>query len=111
MQENLKKIEGAGVKVVGISYDSVDVLKQFATKRKISFPLLSDPDSKAIVAYSLKNKETAGKKYGKINLEGVPYPGTVLVDQKGMIRAKLFVDGYRDRHSIDELLEAAQALK
>jgi peroxiredoxin Q/BCP len=111
LQENLQKIEDVGVQVVGISYDSVDVLKQFATKRKISFPLLSDPNSKAIVAYSLKNKETVGKSFGRVNLDGVPYPGTVLVDRKGIIRAKLFVDGYRDRHSIDELLKAAESLK
>jgi peroxiredoxin Q/BCP len=111
LQENLEKIEDLGIQVVGISYDSVDVLKQFATKRKISFPLLSDPNSKAIIDYSLKNKETVGKSFGKVNLDGVPYPGTVLVDRKGIIRAKLFVDGYRDRHSIEELLKAAASLK
>lgn len=99
------------MKVVGISYDSVDVLKEFAEKREITFPLLSDPESKTIIAYSLKNKETAGKKFGKVDLDGIPYPGTLLVDKEGVIRAKLFVDGYRDRHSVDELVEAAERLK
>ena len=99
------------MQVVGVSYDSPDVLKKFAKARKISFPLLSDPESKMIVSYSLKNKETVGKSYGKINLDGVPYPGTVLVDQKGIVRAKLFVEGYRDRHSVDELIAAAKELK
>ena len=111
MQRDLRKIEEAGVKVVGISYDSVDVLKEFAEKREITFPLLSDPESKTIIAYSLKNKETAGKKFGKVDLDGIPYPGTLLVDKEGVIRAKLFVDGYRDRHSVDELVEAAERLK
>ena len=107
----MKKIEDAGVKVVGISYDSVEVLKGFADKQKITFPLLSDPESKTILAYSLKNKETAGKKFGKVDLDGVPYPGTLIVDKDGVIRAKLFVDGYKDRHSIDELVKAAEGLK
>ena len=111
MQRDLKKIEDAGVKVVGVSYDSVEVLKAFADKQKITFPLLSDPDSKTIIAYALKNKETVGKKLGKIDLDGVPYPGTLLVDSKGVIRAKLFVDGYKDRHSVDELVKAAESLK
>ncbi len=97
--------------MVGISYDSVNVLKEFAKQKKITFPLLSDPESKTIIAYSLKNKEMAGKKFGKVNLDGIPYPGTFLVDQEGVIRAKLFVDGYKERHSIGELVRAAERLK
>ncbi len=97
--------------MVGISYDPVDVLKEFSEKKKITFPLLSDPESKTIIAYSLKNKETAGKKFGKVDLDGIPYPGTFLVDKEGVIRAKLFVDGYKDRHSVDELVQAAERLK
>jgi peroxiredoxin len=111
LQKDLTKIETAGVKVVGISYDSVEVLKRFADKQKITFPLLSDPDSKTIIAYSIKNKEMVGKKFGTANLDGVPYPGTFIVDKEGVIRAKLFVDGYRDRHSVDDLVKAAEKLK
>jgi len=99
------------VKVVGISYDPVDVLKEFAEKNKIAFPLLSDPESKAIIDYALKNKEMAGRKFGKVDLDGIPYPGTFLVDKEGVIRAKLFVNGYVKRHSVDELVKAAEQLK
>ena len=111
MQGDLDKITAAGVKVVGISYDSVDVLKTFADKEKISFPLLSDPESETIVSYAIKNKEMVGKKFGKIDLDGIPYPGTFLVDKDGVIRAKLFVRGYTERHSVDELVKAAESLK
>lgn len=111
MQKDLKTIEAAGVRVVGISYDSVEVLKGFAEKQKITYPLLSDPDSKTIVAYALRNKETAGKKFGKVDLDGVPYPGTLLIDKEGVVRAKLFVDGYKDRHSVADLVKAAEGLK
>lgn len=111
MQADLKKIEAAGVTVVGVSYDSVDVLKTFAENKKVTFPLLSDPDSKTIAAYALRNKETAGKSFGKVNLDGVPYPGTLLIGTDGVIKAKLFVDGYKERHSVDELVKAAEKLK
>lgn len=111
MQKDLHRIESAGTKVVGISYDSVEVLKRFADKQKITFPLLSDPESKTIIDYSIKNKEMIGKKFGKVNLDGVPYPGTFIVDTNGVIRAKLFVNGYRDRHTVDDLVKAAEALK
>lgn len=96
---------------MGVSYDSVEVLKAFADKQKITFPLLSDPESKTITAYALKIKETAGKKVGKVDLDGIPHPGTLLVDKDGVVRAKLFVDGYKERHSVEELVKAAEGLK
>jgi peroxiredoxin len=111
LQKDLKRIEMAGVRVVGVSYDPVAVLKAFADKQKITFPLLSDPGSKVITAYALRNKEMAGKKMGRIDLDGVPYPGTMIVDRDGVIRAKLFIDGYRERHATEELVKAAEALK
>ena len=52
-----------------------------------------------------------GKSMGKIDLDGIPYPGTILVSSDGIVRAKLFVDGYRERHSTDELIQAAEQLK
>jgi hypothetical protein len=37
--------------------------------------------------------------------------GWIFIDQQGVIRAKLFHEGYRQRHSTDELIEAAKAVK
>lgn len=107
----MSSLKDAGIQVVGISYDSVEILKKFSDKREITFPLLSDPDSRTILAYALKNHEMDGKKIGDFDAEGVPYPGTLIIDQDGVIRAKLFVEGYRQRHSIDALREAAERVK
>jgi len=93
------------VQVVGVSYDSVDVLARFAQRRKITFPLLSDAGSKTITAYGLLNKDAKGRG------AGIPYPGTMLIDRDGIIRAKLFLDGYRDRHSSAALIKAAKEIK
>ncbi len=105
LQKDLKQFADAGVQVVGVSYDSVAELAAFAARKKITFPLLSDPDSKVIRAYELLNKEAKGK------AAGVPYPGTLVVDRAGVLRAKLFVDGYARRHTTAELLKAAAGLK
>ena len=105
LQRDLKTIEAAGVQVVGLSYDDPSVLKRFSDKAKIEFPLLSDPESQTIDAYHVRNEAAKGK------AEGVPDPGTFLVDQKGVIRAKIFLEGYRDRHTTDALVEAAKAVK
>ncbi len=105
MQKDLAEIEAAGIRIVGVSYDSVDVLKEFSEQRGITFRLLSDPDIKVINAYAVRNKEAAPQ------TGGVPYPGTMIIGQDGLVRAKLFLEGYRDRHTTDQLLRAAKKAK
>ena len=61
MQKDLKALDRRGVVVVGISYDSVEVLATFAEKQKITFPLLSDPDHKTIAAYGLLEQGGEGE--------------------------------------------------
>ena len=79
----------AKIQIVAISYDDPTVLKTFAKKNDIEFPLLSDPDSKTIDAFKARNEKARGKK------DGVPYPGTFLVDAEGVVRSKLFYEGVR----------------
>jgi peroxiredoxin len=105
LQKDSAELKKAGVRVVGISYDSVDALKKFADRNKITFPLLSDEGSKTITAYGILNKEARGI------ARGVPYPGTYLLDRKGVVRAKLFKEGYRVRHTTEELIKATKAIK
>ncbi len=105
MQHDLKSIEDAGVQLVGISYDEPKVLKTCADRMKITFPLLSDPESKTIEAYHIRNESARGK------AQGVPNPGTFILDREGVIRAKLFLEGYRERHTTEALIKAAKAVK
>jgi peroxiredoxin len=105
LQRDLKSIEDAGVQLVGISYDEPAVLTRFSDRMKIAFPLLSDPGSKTIDAYHIRNEAAKGK------AEGVPHPGTFILDRQGVIRAKLFLEGYRDRHTADALIKAAKAVE
>jgi peroxiredoxin len=105
LQKDLKSIDDAGIQLIGISYDSPAVLKKFSDRSKITFPLLSDPESETIEAYHIRNKDAKGK------AEGVPEPGTFIVDQEGVIRATLFLAGFRERHSTEALVKAAKAVK
>jgi peroxiredoxin Q/BCP len=98
LRKDIEKIQAAGIQIVGVSFDSVDVLKQFSDAEKIPFLLLSDEGSQTIKAYGLHFQD------------GLPHPGTLLIDSKGVIRAKLFREGYRERHATDELLAAAKLL-
>ncbi len=105
LQGDLKTLEDAGVRIVAVSYDSVDVLAKFAAEKKIKFPLLSDSESEVIKSFGILNKEATGR------TAGIPYPGTYLIDSQGVIRAKLFLDGYKNRHATEALIKAAADLK
>jgi peroxiredoxin Q/BCP len=105
LQKDLKQIEDAHLQVVGISYDQVEVLKKFAERQKVTFPLLSDPDSKVITAYGILDKKAKGK------TAGIPLPGTFIVDKEGVVRAKLFHEGFIKRHSTEELIQEAGKVK
>ena len=41
---------------------------------------------------------------------GIPYPGTFILDRSGVIRAKLFHEGYKERHVSEQILEAAKTI-
>jgi peroxiredoxin Q/BCP len=105
LQRDLKSIEAAGIQLVGISYDSPEDLERFSEREKIAFPLLSDPESKTIDDYHIRNEAAKGRAVG------VPNPGTFILDPQGVIRAKLFLEGYRERHTTEALIEAARTIE
>ena len=90
---------------MAISYDPLDVLKRAQSKHSITFPLISDEGSKTIDAYGILNTEATG------NAKGIPHPMTFLVDKLGVIRAKLFHEGYAKRHSSQELIQASKDIR
>ena len=98
----MKDIETAGIQLVGVSNDSLEVLRRVQTKHQFTFPLLSDEGSRTIDAYGVRNKEAT---------QGIPYPTTFVVDQKGVIRTKLAHEGYTKRHSSQDIIEAAKAIR
>jgi hypothetical protein len=100
LQSNLGKIRAQGLGVAAISYDSVAVLKSFAERRGITFPLLSDPDSKIIRDFGIFNEQSPP---GTMQY-GIPYPGTYLVDRDGRVTAKYFEDDFTQRYTSGEIL-------
>jgi peroxiredoxin len=91
LQAAKERFEKQGIKLAGISYDSVEILKYFSDRRKIEFPLLSDPDSKIIRMYEVLNAEAIGPN------AGMARPGYFFIDPEGVIREKFFEAKYRER--------------
>ena len=100
MEHDLPKIKAQGYGLAALSYDSVGILKSFADRRGITFPLLADPESKTIRTFGILN-ETAPQ---HSPFFGIPYPGTYLVDRQGKVIAKFFVDDYKERDTAAEIL-------
>ena len=96
----MERIRKEGLGLAAISYDSPAILKDFADRRKIAFPLLSDSDSRIIRAFGILNESM---KPGTAQY-GIPYPGTYIVDSQGKVVSKYFEDDYRERVSISDIL-------
>ena len=98
LQAAKERFEKQGIKLAGISYDRVEILKYFSDRRKIDFPLLSDSDSKIIRMYQVLNSEAIGPN------AGMARPGYFFIDPEGMIREKFFEAKYRERQTGNTVL-------
>lgn len=101
LQDHLEELRDANIEPIGVSYDSIDVLKRFTQKEKIEYPLLSDPKAEVIRKYKLKNPNPP-----RPQMDGIPHPATLIVGQDGAIRAILAHDGYQERHTSQEIIAA-----
>lgn len=100
LQQNLERLRKRGLGVAAVSYDSTAVLKNFAERKGITYPLLSDSDSKTIRAYGLLN-ESVAKESAQY---GIPYPGTFIVNREGVVTEKYFEADFRQRYSASDIL-------
>ncbi len=80
------------------------MLREFAEKQEIPYPLLSDIDSHVIRHYGILNDQIEP---GDAFLHGIPYPGVFLCDEEGRVIAKSFHDSYKKRDSPELLIAAA----
>jgi peroxiredoxin Q/BCP len=84
-RDNLAKLGGAGITVLGISPDQPAKLAKFRDKEGLTFPLLSDPDHAALEAYGAFGEK---KLYGK-TVVGV-IRSTFVVDADGKIEDAMY---------------------
>jgi hypothetical protein len=95
LEQHRDQFRKLGLGVAAVSYDSVGILQDFAGRKGIHFPLLSDQDSKIIRALGILNESAAKDS----PFYGIPHPGWFVLDAKGIIRAKYFEDDYRERYT------------
>lgn len=100
LNQNVEQLRQQGFRLAAVSYDAPTVLKHFATRQKIVFPLLSDAGSKTIRTLGILNESVP-----KDNpFFGVPHPVTFVVDRAGKVLSKYFEDDYRQRPTLAAML-------
>jgi peroxiredoxin len=97
LSENLAEIQAGGGQVVMISYDAPHKVKQFAERRKIKVPILSDVDSKTIEAYAMRALKGAGDQTGSAQ------HGAFVIDKSRVIRSKPYLTSFEGREAVDAL--------
>ncbi|WP_185747713.1 thioredoxin-dependent thiol peroxidase [Thermus amyloliquefaciens] len=103
-RDRMGDLQALGAVVLGVSADDVESHRRFAEKYGLNFPLLADPERRAIQAYGA---------WGKKNLYGKEYEGvlrqTFLIDPEGRI-AKVWKKVSPEGHA-EEVAEALRGLR
>lgn len=98
LQNAKQRFEAQGIKLAAVSYDSPAILKDFADRHKIEFPLLADPDSNLIRSFHVLNAEAEGMN------KGMAHPGFFYIDPEGDIRDTYFEVKYTDRFTPNNVI-------
>ena len=88
------------------------VLGNFAEQHGIKYPLFSDEGSKVIAELGLLNRhrEQQSLHYGLTPNpahEGIPYPGSFILDEAGVVRERHLEQSYRNRPTAADFLESS----
>lgn len=100
MDRQRKQFEKRGVNVAALSFDTPEVLRNFAERRGVTMTLLSDPESKVIRAFEILNESVPPSH----QFYGIPNPGEYLIGPDGVVKAKYFEENYTERFSASSIL-------
>jgi peroxiredoxin len=104
-QQDLPLFNARGIRVVGISADTVEETQRHGQKSRFTFPLLCDPKTEVIRRYNLLH---AG---GGMNGSDISRPAEFLIDATGTIRWVNRTESVLVRARPGQVLKAFDALK
>lgn len=93
LQETRADFDAAGIGMVAITYDDSALQQAFIDKYDITIPVLSDTN-----ALSFKTLGILNENYQPGDFQyGIPHPGMIVIDPKGTVVGKLFLQAYSSR--------------
>ena len=100
LDKQLDALQKRGLGIAALSYDSVAILEEFSRRKHLRYPLLSDPGSVIIRRFGIQNPDFPEADPA----HGVPFPGTLVTDARGLVRTKFFEKTYAERRTAASFL-------
>jgi peroxiredoxin len=104
LQRVLPRLEAAGYCLYAISYDTQEQLRNFASQYGIAYALLSDLGSAVIRRFGILNTLILPDERGH-RWYGIPFPGTYVTDEIGVVARKFFNQHHAMRESGETILD------
>ena len=106
LNENLAAFNQAGISIVGLTYDLPESQQPFKDQFSIAYPILSDNNAATVRILGILNEQyTPGE-----DAYGIGYPGSFVINAKGVIVGKVFIEAYSSRVDAQSLLSFANNL-
>lgn len=103
LQANLDRFRERGVELRGICPEPIETIRSMADDLRITFPLLSDADGRAIEAFGVRNAFAAARAM-------MPHPAAILLDREGNERFRSVNRNYKRRTTMHALFRAIASL-
>jgi two-component system, NtrC family, sensor kinase len=100
LQEHHAEYQRRNIAVFSICPEPPDLIADFVARQQITYPILSDESSRVIQQLGILNTEVAEGD----PVYGIPYPGSYLVDQHGIVFEKRFHPDVHVREPMGSLL-------
>ena len=100
LQQAAQRFKQRGIGLAAISYDSQAILKDFAERKHITYPLLADPQLDIIRAYHVLNPQISLPG----TVKGIAHPGFFFVDPSGKVKEKFFETSYTERYTANNVV-------
>lgn len=94
-----------GYTLAAISYDPAPALADFGTKQMVNYTFLSDPESKMIDAFGLRDPHYAKDSFAY----GVPKASVLVIGKNGVVKQRLTTEDYKIRPTNQAILAAVDA--
>ena len=115
LHDNVDKLAKEGLSIVACSPDTTETSAKIAKdglkdKKPYRVPLLSDPEGKTADKLGVLNPESVKPDAPK-DAFGLPFPTTIIVDGKGIIRFVKTHGDHRDRVKPEEMIAVAKKIR
>ena len=120
LQHDASILRRAGFGLAAISYDSSAVLSEFAKRKSIAFPLLSDHESEVIRAYGVANRnyrkgmqldvdkeQVSAYSFDNVPVFGLSYPAVFVLARDHRVKWRFVSEGSELRLTGAAILEEA----